>query len=75
MTGSIGRGLVNFNTKLKTLIECRRWEIKDLSWGPKTRHLVFILLFLWGENHAASRKTTATCIHVYRGKDRITTTL
>ena len=73
MTGSIG-GLVNLNTTLKTLIGCKRWEIRDLGWGPKTRHLVFVLLFLWGGNHAASRKTTATCIYIYRGKDRITTT-
>ena len=38
--------------------------IGDLGWGPRTRHLVlfqfkFVPLFLWGGNHAASRKTTS----------------
>ena len=32
-------------------------DIKDLGWGPRTRHLVFVPLFLWGGNHAASRRT------------------
>ena len=59
MIGSIGRGLVNLSIKLKTLIGCRKWEIGDLGWGPRTRHLVFVLLFLWGGNYAASRKTTS----------------
>ena len=72
MTGSIERGLVNLNTKLKTLIGYRKWEIRDLSWGPRTRHLEFVPLFFWGGNHAASRKTTK-CIHIYRaeGQDHI----
>jgi len=64
MTGSIG-DLVNLNIILKTLIRYKRWEIGDLGWGPRTRHLVLVLLFLWGGNHAASRKTTSkgyTCI-------------
>ena len=51
---------MNLNTKLKTLIRYKRWEIEDLGWGLRTRHLVFVLLFLWGGNYAASRKTTAT---------------
>ena len=58
--------MVNLNTKLKTLIGRKRWKVGDLGWGPRTRHLVFVPLFLWGGNHAASRKTTATCIHIYR---------
>jgi hypothetical protein len=33
-------------------------EVGDLGWGPRTRHLVtFVPLFLWGRNHAASRRT------------------
>ena len=40
MIGSIGRGLVNLNTKLKTLIGYKRWKIGDLGWGFRTRHLV-----------------------------------
>ena len=59
MTGSIGRDLVNLNTKLKTFIGYKRWKIGDLNWGTRTRHLVFIPLFLWSGNHAASRKTTS----------------
>ena len=37
-------------------------DIKDLGWGPRTKHLVtFVLLFLWGGNHAASRRTIGVC--------------
>ena len=64
MIRSFRKGIVNLNTKLKTLIGCKKWEIGDLSWGPKTRHLVFVLLFFWGGNHAASRRPAGVYTHI-----------
>ena len=58
------------STKLSTLIRCRRWEIGDLGWCPRTRHLVliFIPLFLWGGNHAASKRPAGVYIHTHIGR-------
>ena len=68
MIGSIERGLVNLSTQLETLIGCRKWEIGGLSWGLRTGHLVLILLFLWGGNYAASRKTTGNVYTHIQGR-------
>jgi hypothetical protein len=40
--------------------------IGDLGWGPRIRHLDLFLhvpLFLWGGNHAASRRTAGVYTH------------
>ena len=42
--------------------------IGDLGWGPRTRHQFYttlVPLFLWGGNHAASRRTIGVCTYVY----------
>ena len=62
--GSIRRGLVNPGTKLSMLIEYRKWEIGGLGWGLRTRHLVFVPLFLWGGNHTASRRPAGVYTHI-----------
>ena len=57
------------STELSALIGCRRWEIGDLGWGRRTRHLDLFLhvpLFLWGGNHAASRRPAGVYIYTHR---------
>ena len=46
--------------------------IRDLGWGPRTRHLVlfqfkFVSLFLWGRNYAASRRIAGVYIYTHTG--------
>ena len=57
---------MNFGIKLSTLIKCRKWEIRGLGWGPKTKHLVLVLLFLWGGNYAASRRPAKVYTYIYK---------
>jgi len=45
----------------------------DLGWGPRKRHLVFnyiVPLFLWGRNHAASRRTIGVCTLGYLNRSK-----
>jgi len=53
------------STKPSALIGCRRWEIGDLGWGPRARHLVLTRPAVpLGGNQAVSRRTTG--VYTYR---------
>ena len=61
--GSIG--------KAERIIKCRRYRIGDPGWGPGTRYLnlfLYILLFLWGGNHAVSRRPAGVYTHTHIGR-------
>jgi len=54
-------------------IGCRRYGIGDPGWGPGTKHLdlfLYVLLFLWGGNHAASRRPVGVYTHTHIGQSK-----
>ena len=53
------------------IIGCRKYRIGDPGWDPGTKHLdlfLHILLFLWGGNHAASRRPAGVYIYTHIGR-------